>query len=409
MKIAIVGGGISGLATAYYLQKFGFKVDVYEKERVGGKAHTIKKDNFLFEEGVNGFLDNEPATLELCKEIEIPTVKANENSKIRYIYDDKLYKLPSSAKDFLFGDILPFSAKLRLFKEFFIAPNPKEDESVESFTNRRLGEFFTKRFMIPMTAGIYASTPASLSINAAFSKIANLEKEYGGLFKGMLKKKKGGNPSGDLTSFNYGMSEFIDKLASNLNIIKKDITSLEELSEYDKIILSTPAYESAKILKNQYPKISEYLNQIEYTPVAIVGFSGDIKPVSFGILTTKLRTLGILMDKYIFPNRNGIRAMVGGKRFEDIKNMSENEIIDLTLKDIETIIGKNDLKVEFFKLWKQAIPNYKVGHLKIVKNIMEELNKQDRIYLNSNAYKGVSFNDCIKNSKELAVSLKYQA
>ena len=100
--------------------------------------------------------------------------------------------------------------------------------------------------------------------------------------------------------------------------------------------------------------------------------------------------------------------MVGGKRFEDIKNMSENEIIDLTLKDIETIIGKNNLKVEFFKLWEKAIPNYKVGHLKIVKNIMEEINKQDRIYLNSNAYKGVSFNDCIKNSKELAVSLHYK-
>ena len=408
MKIAIVGAGISGLSSAYYLQKFGFEVDVYEKERIGGKAYTFKKDNFLFEEGVNGFLDNVPETLELCNEINIPTIKANQNSKIRYIFDDKLYKLPSSPKDFIFSDILPFRAKLRLFKEFFIAPNPKDDESVESFTNRRLGEFFTQRFMIPMTAGIYASTPSSLSINAAFSKIANLEKEYGGLFRGMLKKKKGGNPSGDLTSFNYGMSEFIDKLASNLNIIKKDITSIEELSNYDKIILATPAYESAKILKNSYPKISEYLSQIEYTPVAIVGFSGDIEPISFGILTTKLKTLGILMDKYIFPNRNGIRAMVGGKRFEDIKNMSENEIIEITLNDIETIIGKNNLKVEFFKLWKKAIPNYKVGHLKIVKNIMEEINKQDKIYLNSNAYKGVSFNDCIKNSKELAVNFKYK-
>ena len=87
-----------------------------------------------------------------------------------------------------------------------------------------------------MTAGIYASTPESLSINAAFPKIANLEKEYGGLFKGMIKKKKGGNPSGELTSFNYGMSEFVDTLANELNIIKKEITSLDELSQYDKII-----------------------------------------------------------------------------------------------------------------------------------------------------------------------------
>jgi len=408
MKIAIIGAGISGLTTGYYLQKFNFEVDIYEKDIIGGKAHTIKKDNFLFEEGVNGFLDNSPETIELCNEIEVPMVRANQNSKIRYIFDDKLYKLPSGPKDFIFGDILPWGAKIRMFKEFFIKPNPKEDESVFDFTTRRLGKFFTERFMRPMTAGIYASTPESLSVNAAFPKISNLEKEYGGLFKGMIKKKKGGNPSGELTSFEYGMSEMIEKLSSNLNIIKKEITSLDELQNYDKIILSTPSYNSATIVEQKHPTLAKYLNQIEYTPVVIVGFSGDIEPVSFGILTTKLNTLGILMDKYIFPNRNGIRVMVGGKRFEKIKEMSKDEIIEMVNKDIEKIIGKNNLKFEFFKMWKNAIPNYKVGHIKIVKNIMNEVNKIDNLYLNSNAYKGVSFNDCIKNSKELAVSIGYQ-
>jgi oxygen-dependent protoporphyrinogen oxidase len=408
MKVAIIGAGISGLTTAYYLQKNGFQVDVYEKSVVGGKAHTIKKDNFLFEEGVNGFLDNSPETLELCKDINIKTLKANQNSKIRYIFDDKLYKLPSGAKDFLFGNILPFSAKLRMFKEFFIPANPQDDESVKSFVDRRLGNFFTERFMRPMTAGIYASTPESLSINSAFPKIANLERDFGGLFKGMMKKKKGGNPSGDLTSFEYGMSEMIEKLASHLNIIKKEITSLDEVQNYDKIVLSTPAYASAKIVKNRYPKLAKDLEKVEYTPIAIIGFSGDIKPKSFGILTTKLRTLGILMDKYIFPNRNGIRVMVGGKRFEDIKNMSEKEILNFVLDDIKTIVGENNLKFEFFKLWEKGIPNYGVGHLQIVKNIMEEANKIDNLYLNSNAYKGVSFNDCIKNSKELAINLNYR-
>jgi len=408
MKIAVVGAGISGLSSAYYLQKFGFDVDVFEKSKIGGKAFTIKKDEFLFEEGVNGFLDNSPHTLELCEEIGAKTVKANENSKIRYIFDDKLYKLPASPKDFIISDILSIKDKLRLFGELFVKANPQDDESVASFTNRRLGEQFTERFMRPMTAGIYASTPESLSINAAFPKIANLEKEYGGLFKGMIKKRKGGNPSGELTSFNYGMSEMIAKLAKNLNIIKKEIYSLNDLAGYDKIILATPAFESAKIVKKRYPKLAKYLNQIEYTPVAIIGFSGDIEPEGFGILTTKLNTLGILMDKYIFPNRNGIRVMVGGKRFENIKNMSPEEIIAMSLEDIQNIIGENNLEVEFFKLWKNAIPNYKVGHIEIVENIARELNQIENLYLNSNAYKGVSFNDCIKHSKELAVSIKYQ-
>jgi len=405
MRVAVVGAGISGLTIGYYLQKFGFDVDVFEKEKIGGKANSVKKGNFIFEEGVNGFLDNVPETLELCKEIGVSVIKANQYSKIRYIFDDKLYRLPNNPIDFIFGDILPLKAKIRMFKEFFIPANPQDDESVASFTNRRLGEFFTERFMKPMTAGIYASTPESLSINAAFPKIATLEKEYGGLFKGMFKKGKGGNPSGELSSFNYGMSEMIEKLSSYLNIIKEEITTLDELSSYDKIILSTPAYDTAKIVEKSYPKLASELRKIEYTPVAIVGFSGDIEPISFGILTTKLKTLGILMDKYIFPNRNGIRVMVGGKRFEKIKELTKEEIIEFVLKDIEKIIGTNNLKIEFFKLWEKAIPDYRVGHLEIVKNVMEYVDKIENLYLNSNAYKGVSFNDCIRNSKTLALKI----
>jgi len=150
----------------------------------------------------------------------------------------------------------------------------------------------------------------------------------------------------------------------NLPLLSK---TLDEVQNYDKIVLSTPAYASAKIVKNRYPKLAKDLEKVEYTPIAIIGFSGDIKPKSFGILTTKLRTLGILMDKYIFPNRNGIRVMVGGKRFEDIKNMSEKEILNFVLDDIKTIIGENNLKFEFFKLWEKGIPNYGVGHLQIIK------------------------------------------
>jgi oxygen-dependent protoporphyrinogen oxidase len=408
MKIAIVGAGISGLTTAYYLQESGVDVTIFEKDKVGGKANSIRIGEFLFEEGVNGFLDNSPETLELCEKIGITPIKANQNSKIRYIFDDKLYKLPSSPKEFLLGNILPFSAKIRMFREFFIPANPQIDESVESFTNRRLGKFFTHRFMKPMTAGIYGSTPSNLSINAAFPKIATLEKEYGGLFKGMIKKKKGGNPSGELTSFEQGISQMIEKLASQLNIVNQEINSLEELKNYDKIIIATPAYEAAKIVKSKYPILANYLNQIDYTPIAIVGFSGDIEPVSFGILTTEMKTLGVLMDKYIFPNRNGIRAMVGGQRYKNILEMSEKEIIENTLKDIETIIGKNNLKVKFIKIHKRGIPNYKVGHLKILENINKTLQNIDNLYFNSNAYKGVSFNDCIKNSKQLAIELIYQ-
>jgi len=407
MKIAIVGGGISGLTTAYYLKDVA-EVTIFEKDRIGGKAQSYKKDNFIFEEGVNAFLNNSPDTFELAKEIGLELIKANENSKIRYIYDDKLYQLPSNPAKFLFSDVLSFGGKIRLFKEFFIPPKSDDtDESVYDFTKRRLGKEFADKFMTSMVAGIYASTPQNTSIQAAFPKIYNLEKEYGGLFKGMMKLKKGGNPAGELMSCEYGISDFIEKLKekTEANFIQQEIVDIDELKEFDKVILATPAYDSAKILE-KYGALSTLLKKIIYNPVAVIGFSGEIKPVGFGILTTKLRTLGILMDKYIFPNRNGFRVMIGGDRFRDAQHTTQGELEIIAKSDIFKITGCDDIKVEFFKLWKNAIPNYSLKHRELVEFIREQEAKLKNVYLNSNAYDGVSFNDCISNSKKLAERIK---
>ncbi|WP_456488504.1 protoporphyrinogen oxidase [Caminibacter pacificus] len=405
-KLAIVGGGISGLSLAYYLQN-DYEITVFEKEKWGGKAYTQKVDKYLLEEGVNGFLSNSPKTLELCEEIGINPIKANDNSKIRYIYDDKLYQIPLKPIEFLKSDILSFFGKLRVAMEFFVEPICDREETVAEFATRRLGKEFTKRMMTPMLAGIYASTPEKTSMNAAFPKLKKIECEYGSLFKGMIKLKRGGQPSGELHSFEWGMSEFIEKLISKIkaNFVEKEIIDIDELDEFDKVVIATPAYNAAEILA-KYENLSGLLKKIEYNPVAIVGFDyEEIKPVCFGILTVKDKSLGILMDKYIFPNRNAIRVMVGGARYPEIKNMSEEEIIKIAENDVAKITGAQKPSFKWIKMHKNAIPNYSLGHQKLVDEIMKEAEKIG-IYLTGNAYKGVSFNDCIKNSYELAQKLK---
>ncbi|NPA11273.1 MAG: protoporphyrinogen oxidase [Epsilonproteobacteria bacterium] len=401
-KIAIIGGGISGLSLAYYLQD-RYDVTIFEKEKWGGKAYTQRIGNYLLEEGVNGFLNNSPQTLELCEAIGIKPLKADETSKIRYIYDSKLISLPSSPKDFLTSDILSFFGKLRVAMEIFVEPLCDREESVEEFATRRFGKEFTRRMMVPMLAGIYASTPKITSMNAAFGKLKKIECEYGSLFKGMMKLKKGGAPSGELHSFEYGMSEFIQKLMQNINaeFVDKKIEDIDELKDFDAVVVATPAYSAAKILK-KHKRLSDLLAKIEYNPVAVVGFDyEDIKPKSFGILTVEEKTLGILMDKYIFPNRNAIRVMVGGARYPEVADMELADIIELAKKDIEKITGAKEPKFDWIKLHKKAIPNYSLGHQKLVEEIMQEA-KNCGVIITGNAYKGVSFNDCIKNSYELA-------
>lgn len=402
MKVAIVGGGISGLSLAYYLQN-DFEITVFEKEKWGGKAYTAKVGDYLMEEGVNGFLNNSPKTMELCEEIGITPIKANDNSKIRYIYDNKLIKIPLKPFDFITSDILSWKGKFEVAMEFFKKPVCDREETVAEFATRRLGAEFTRRMMTPMLAGIYASTPEITSMNAAFPKLKKIECEYGSLFKGMIKLKRGGQPTGELHSFEHGMSEMIEKLKekTKAEFVKKEIKDIDELKDFDKVVIATPAYSAAEIL-SKYDKLSALLNKIPYNPVAIVGFDYEsISPVCFGILTVENKTLGILMDKYIFPNRNGIRVMVGGARYPEIKDMSEGEIINIAEKDIYEIIKNAKPKIKWIKMHKNAIPNYSLGHQKLVEEIMNEA-KNVNVYLIGNAYNGVSFNDCIKNSYELA-------
>ena len=406
MKLAIVGGGISGLSLAYYLQN-DFEITVFEKEKWGGKAYTAKVGDYLMEEGVNGFLSNSPKTMELCEEIGIKPIKADDNSKIRYIYDNKLIKIPVKPFDFIKSDILSWRGKLDVAMEFFRKPVCDKEETVAEFATRRLGAEFKRRMMTPMLAGIYASTPEITSMNAAFPKLKKIECEYGSLFKGMMKLKRGGQPTGELHSFEYGMSEMIEKLKekTKAEFIKKEIKSIDELKDFDKVVIATPAYDAAEIL-GKFEKLSELLNKIPYNPVAIVGFDYEsISPVCFGILTIENKTLGILMDKYIFPNRNGIRVMVGGARYPDIKDMNEEEIIEIAEKDIYEIIKNANPKFKWVKIHKNAIPNYSLGHQKLVEEIMTEAEKNN-VYLTGNAYNGVSFNDCIKNSFKLAQKIK---
>ncbi len=432
-SIAIVGGGISGLATAFYIKQYKpeTKITLFEKEsELGGKMKTIKRDGFLIEEGSNGFLSNKPDTLELVKlsGCEDILLKSSDEARKRFIYDKKLEVLPESPKAFLTTPLLSLKGKIRvLYEPFAPIKRDNKDESLQEFGYRRVGKEMTDVFLDAMVAGIYASTPASISAPAAFPLVVKLEKEYGSLFKGMIKKrKKEAGPGGVLMSFKGGVSTFIKKLSQNIDIdiikdidiktLQKDekgfILQNENLKmRFDKVILSTPAYESAKILKDLMPKLSNELADIEYSPISIVGVGYDTlsHPLKgFGLLATtraKKSVLGVLWDSSIFTDRAKedkklLRAMIGGQRDPKLALQDNETLINSALKGIKDTMGI-DKKPDtiYVKKHDKGIPNYRVGHIKRVENIMNMVDKIEGLYLNSNAYKGIGLNDCVSNSK----------
>ncbi len=436
MNIVVVGGGISGLATAFYIkqQRPEARITLFEKEeKLGGKMMTKEVDGFLFEEGSNGFLSNKPDTLELVKQSgsEELLMRSSDDARVRFIYKDALHRLPESLGAFLKTPLLSTLGKLRVAGEIFIpAKKDDSDETLQSFGYRRVGKEMTDAFLDPMVAGIFASAPDKISVNAAFPAVVKLEKEYGGLFKGMLKKKKkDAGPGGVLMSFKGGVSSFIDSLADSMDIEIKRGVRVEGLEragekyalhvegkteEFDIVILSTPAYESAKIVSKIDMKLSQMLDDIEYSPISVVGLGYNQlshKLQGFGLLATssaKKDVLGVLWDSSIFGDRapkgkKALRVMIGGQRSPKLALKSEDELRELAIKGVKETMGIDELPdISYVKRWERGIPNYRVGHLEKMKKLFDRLKEHKGLYLSSNAYFGVGLNDCVGNSKKVA-------
>jgi oxygen-dependent protoporphyrinogen oxidase len=419
---------------------------VFESDdRPGGKIWTDKTDGFLCEKGANGFLDNKPRTLELCKSLGIEPVRSNENSKKRFIFlNGKLNALPESPLAFIKSDLLSFSGKLRMLLEYN-APKGPDDETVADFITRRLGKEALEKLIDPMCSGIYAGDPYKMSIKSSFARIKELEQEYGGLFKGLLairkqkklQQKTSGDskvsvaPGGTLTSFYNGAQTITDTLAGKLGdrlhlgvsvhgIVKNgnvyQLYTSKDTVEADIVILASPAYAAAEMLKDLDSGISKTLSDIPYPHVSVVCFGYKKEKIGhplngFGFLVPHIegrKILGTLWDSSIFPNRASdghalVRTMVGGAKSPETAALDDDKIISMVFDELKPVLSfKTDPDMIRIYRWEKAIPQYLLGHSKKISSIEERLKSCPGLYLTGNAYKGIGINDCVENGYRLA-------
>lgn len=443
MKLAIVGTGISGLATAFFVRwlRPEWEIVLFEKERQpGGTMRTETVDGFRFETGANGFLDSRPDTLALVRECgaEALLLPSSDAARKRYLYTDRLHPLPESPAAFLRSRLLSPLAKLRVLAEVVIpARRGTGDETVQSFGYRRVGKAFTDVFLDAMCAGIHAATPARLSVSAAFPLVVRLEREYGGLFRGMIKMRRGqAGPGGRLTSFRGGVSTFIDHLARGLCRQPHTtlhtgvpVAALERTAggyrlhsgigeeEADAVVLATPAHASAALLGALDPALAAALEAIAYSPVAVVGLGYhrlDRPLDGFGLLTTSgagLDILGVLWDSAVFPDRAppgaaALRVMIGGQRNPELVGRDDAQQLEIARRGVAETMGVTAAPdVTFVKRWRRGIPHYAVGHLARINALFARLQALPGLYLNSNAYYGIGLNDCVAASRDCAAAI----
>ncbi len=457
-KVVIVGGGISGLTVAFALCNAAqTDVTVLESEsRPGGKVWTDRTDGFLCEKGTNGFLDNKPRTLELCKETGLEPVRSNSNSKRRFIYSNsKLNPLPESPFSFLKSELLSWRGKLRMLYEI-IAPKGPDDETVADFITRRLGKESLEKLIDPMCLGVYAGDPYKMSIKSSFPRIKELEQEYGSLIRALIKLQRAKSkeqrakgrgtrderrvnaaPGGNLTSFYNGTDSITNALADRLGdrlrlgVIVEDIArggnngnsyqlhTSDGVVDADIVVLASPAYASAGILQGLDAGLSKTISQIQYSSVSVVCFGYKREKVGhplkgFGFLVPHIegrKILGSLWDSSIFPNRAPegsvlLRTMVGGTRSPELAMLDDDKIISSVFDELKPLVllnGEPDMAKVY--RWEKAIPQYVTGHSGMLRSIDSMLSFYPGLFITGNAYRGISMNDCIENGYKVAENI----
>ncbi len=455
-KALIIGGGISGLATAWLLNKqageagIPLQLTLLEQEKQpGGKIKSVKEQGYLCEWGPNGFLDSKPQTLELCKALGISEQlhRSNDNARKRFIFSDgELHRLPENGISFLKSRLLSWPGKIRLVGEPFAAGHPGDDETLAAFGRRRLGDEAMRKLIAPMASGIFAGDPETMSLVSCFPRIAELERDYGGLFRAMFalaKKKKqerkegkisssAAGPGGTLTSFKQGIQFLTDNLALQLGErVKTGVSAVSirgnrgkwevktsdgSLFEADLVISASPAFAAAPMIETADSEIADLLRQIPYSTLSVIccGYqlAGLGHPLDgFGFLVPKEEgrtVLGTLWDSSMFEQRSPegtalLRSMAGGACRPELIKLSDDELLKRVCEDLKVSMGitKSPDFVQIIR-HQQAIPQYISGHSKRLAAIEQRLSEKKGIFLTGNAFKGVGLNDCVAASMATA-------
>lgn len=462
-SVIVIGGGISGLATAFELLeiaraiRLSIDVSVLESDsRPGGKMGTERVGGYLCEVGPNGFLDSKKNVLDFCERVGLSgeLLPARRSSVRRYLFlRGRLRVLPDSPVSFFLSSAFSVRGKVRMCFEPFIMPAPQgPDETVSQFGARRLGREAVDSLLDPFVAGVFAGDPDKLSLSSSFPRIREMEQRYGSLVKALfaLRKKRreekkvarergvtvagAASPRGHLTSLKGGMGQLIETLAEKIGsrlITDCPVSSISlsraegkvvyqvagrERFYADAVVLAVPAFEAAKIVSEVAPCAVEPLLSIPYNAVSVVslGYQGVQIPRpldGYGFLVPKKegrRILGALWSSAIFPGRalSGktlLTVMVGGTRQPEYAALPDGEILRLVREELKIVMGIT-AQPEFVHIRRheKAIPQYTVGHALRLKAIEEALSRCPGLFYTGNAFTGIAMSDCVTSAGQVA-------
>ena len=450
-KIAVIGGGISGLAAAHYLKNQNHEVSLFEaSDRLGGAIRTIRYESQIMEAGPDSFLVGKPAAIELAKELEIDLVPSCAVGPPSVVKNGRLLPLPEGFRLLAPTRLIPFAlsrlvslkGKIRAAAELIISKrNQESDESVADFVTRRFGREILEALAQPLIGGIYSADPAQLSLQATFPFLSRMEKSHGSVTKGMLKSLSGqsrGKPRSMFCAPRSGMGALVERLQKSIGSSSIHLSSpicairrqngqwiLErEGSEqsYDGIILACPAYRAAQLLTSLDGELAQGLHSVPYTTTAVCHILVRENQITLplegsGFVVPHVEGLDITACTYAhrkYPGRAGhhsglLRVHLGGKLNQEVLDQSDEQLQTTALESLRPLIGlKGPIQRSWLVRHQRVVPQYAVGHMLLRERLEERLQGLHGLALAGNGLHGVGLADCVLRAKNAARNVHRQ-
>ncbi len=457
-RIAIIGGGISGLSAAFYLEKAraagaDLEYTLFESgPRLGGCMMSDRVEDCLVEAGPDSFLTEKPWAASLCKELGIADqlIGSNDSQRKTYIVvhgrlipmpDGLMFMVPTQLVPTAFSALFSWGTKLRMAQELLHPPRPMhDDETVAQLVERHFGPEVVDRLADPLLSGVYGGDAAKLSARAVLPRFVEMEEKYGSLSRAMLAahnkmaaltKSQPARPL--FTSLREGMQQLVNAIVSRLSpdcirlrqyvqrIYPEDSawrvaveTSGEE--RYDAVIIATPANVAGTLLDAVDQDLARNLLDITYSSsvtVTLGYYKEQLEnlPPGFGFLVPRSEGTRMLACTFVhnkFPHRapedKGIlRCFLGGARDEAVLALSDDEILQTVSRELRKIV-KLDPRPIFARVyrWRESMAQYEPGHIARVAQIEKRVAELTGLAIAGNAYHGIGVPDCIRSGMEAA-------
>ena len=446
-SVAIVGGGISGLSTAYYLSKAGIASTLIEaRPRLGGVIQTEEVQGCVIEAGPDSFISIKPWAMDLIRELgmEGDVIGSNDHERVTYIRrNGRLVPLPDGVQMLVPTRILPMAltslvswpTKFRMALEYFRRPGPQpaHDRSVAEFVAEHYGQDAVDYLAEPLLAGIYGGDPAELSVASVLPRFVELEKWYGSLTRGVLaeRPKPGGTRPPLFRTLRGGLGSLVEtvfRAAGSTKCIHAKVEKIERSGagfrlligghwlEVGHVVLACEAHQAAPLTQAVDARVSELLASVGYSTSVTIALGFERRAVQgqmrgFGFLVPKRERRKLLACTWVgnkFPHRTPdslavLRCFVGGAGGDAALAEDDDAILGTVRQEVREIAGvtAEPLFWRVFR-WPRSMAQYTVGHGERIRELEARLESLPNLHLAGNAYHGIGVPDCVRMGKEAA-------